>query len=409
MATASKPMRAAISMNELFKIANEKMEAIGRPSLKDENFKFTPIRGVKVEASSSKEGQFSENQASEYLPQEQALSCIYSGGEIKVDSSETMLKLEAWSESAAKAVSAEELYDLIYPSKVFERDYFAWAAINHSFSGFSLRIPKGSKVSMPFHLFLNLVGEDSTHRLRTRIHLEEDSELNLFAGAYSNEKVNLFHLQTFVLDKAAKLNFCDFQSLSDDSQYFLRQDFSLGEGARVSAHWATKSSGVGQIRVHIDNQGEGSCFQGRLSLSIAGQQYSDFWIENLHSSKHSTSSMEQWAVLDDKAKSVFNGLIRILPKMNQSDALHKSRSLVLSDRASSENMPKLIIETDDVKVSHGASISNLDLEQLYYLESRGIEKEEAKNLMISGFLRSSWDNLETQAWKDFLEREFYSS
>lgn len=409
MATASKPMRAAISMNELFKIANEKMEAIGRPSLKDENFKFTPIRGVKVEASSSKEGQFSENQASEYLPQEQALSCIYSGGEIKVDPSETMLKLEAWSEAVAKAVSAEELYDLIYPSKVFERDYFAWAAINHSFSGFSLRIPKGSKVSMPFHLFLNLVGEDSTHRLRTRIHLEEDSELNLFAGAYSNEKVNLFHLQTFVLDKAAKLNFCDFQSLSDDSQYFLRQDFSLGEGARVSAHWATKSSGVGQIRVHIDNQGEGSCFQGRRSLSIAGQQHSDFWIENLHSSKHSTSSMEQWAVLDDKAKSVFNGLIRILPKMNQSDALHKSRSLVLSDRASSENMPKLIIETDDVKVSHGASISNLDLEQLYYLESRGIEKEEAKNLMISGFLRSSWENLEMQAWKDFLEREFYSS
>ena len=409
MATASKPLRAAISMNELFKIANEKMEAIGRPSLKDENFKFTPIRGVKVEASSSKEGQFSENQASEYLPQEQALSCIYSGGEIKVDPSETMLKLEAWSEAVAKAVSAEELYDLIYPSKVFERDYFAWAAINHSFSGFSLRIPKGSKVSMPFHLFLNLVGEDSTHRLRTRIHLEEDSELNLFAGAYSNEKVNLFHLQTFVLDKAAKLNFCDFQSLSDDSQYFLRQDFSLGEGARVSAHWATKSSGVGQIRVHIDNQGEGSCFQGRRSLAIAGQQHSDFWIENLHSSKHSTSSMEQWAVLDDKAKSVFNGLIRILPKMNQSDALHKSRSLVLSDRASSENMPKLIIETDDVKVSHGASISNLDLEQLYYLESRGIEKEEAKNLMISGFLRSSWENLEMQAWKDFLEREFYSS
>lgn len=409
MATASKSMRAAISMNELFKIANEKIEAIGRPSLKDENFKFTPIRGVNVEASSSKEGQFSENQASEYLPQEQALSCIYSGGQIKVDPSESVLKLETWAESAAKAVSAEELYDLIYPSKAFEQDYFAWAAINHSFSGFSLRIPKGSKVSMPFHFFLNLVGEDSTHRLRTRIHLEEDSELNLFAGAYSNEKVNLFHLQTFVLDKAAKLNFCDFQSLSDDSQYFLRQDFSLGEGARVSAHWATKSSGVGQIRVHIDNQAEGSCFQGRRSLSIAGQQHSDFWIENLHSSRHSTSSMEQWAVLDDRAKSVFNGLIRILPKMNQSDALHQSRSLVLSDRASSENMPKLIIETDDVKVSHGASISNLDLEQLYYLESRGIEKEEAKNLMISGFLRSSWEKFEVKAWKDFLEREFYSS
>ena len=407
MASAFQKSIPSTPVDEIFKTACENLDRIGRPHLKDENFKFTPLQDVNVKRSSSQDAQFSENQAGEYLPQEEAQSLIYSGGQVQGEDGNG--QLETWPQFLARVNGAEAFNEAIYPSSVFEKDYFAWAALNDAFSGFYLRIPKDLKVELPLHFFLNLVGESSHHRLRTRIHLEEGASLSLFSGAYSTETTSLFHLQSFVLERGSTLDFCDFQSLSEDSRYFIRQEFLLGSEAKVSSHWATKSSGLGQIRVHVENRGPKSLFQGRRSLAISGRQHSDFWIENRHAAEESISSMQQWAVLDDKAKSVFNGLIRIQPRMHHSDALHKSRSLMLSDRASSENMPKLIIETDDVKVSHGASISNLDPEQLYYLESRGIQKEEAKTLMISGFLRSSWEEVESQPWKDFLDREFYSS
>ncbi|MFA6272739.1 MAG: SufD family Fe-S cluster assembly protein [Patescibacteria group bacterium] len=84
----------------------------------------------------------------------------------------------------------------------------------------------------------------------------------------------------------------------------------------------------------------------------------------------------------------YEGLIKIDPKAQKSNAYQKNNNLLLSDRAHVDTSPKLEILADDVRCTHGATVGRIDEEELFYLMSRGIPKKDAEKLVISGFLKS---------------------
>lgn len=368
------------------------------PNLKDEDYRFTPVANLDLlqECSLSEENLESP-------------SSIFGGYAI-----ESRAKLSVSNFEPHKAFQflawdqMETNLDSAFPPLAFKEDPFAWAALASDFSGFNLRVYEGQSLDLPIEHLLSLVAGQKVQRLRIHVHMERASKLR-WMGRWGNQASDfsgtVFALQSFYLEERAQLEYTEIQDFPENSKHFIRQSFVLKEGAQADLFWAAKGSSFGQHRVHTDCAGAGSRIFGRRALKALECQHSDFWIENLHSSPEAESRTDQWAVVDDKAHSIFNAMIRIPPKMSGSRSAQKSRTLLLSKRAQAENMPKLIIETDDVQVSHGASVSSVDEDQIYYMQSRGIPREEARLMLIEGFLDDALSDMKSEDWKEWFQNQ----
>jgi Fe-S cluster assembly protein SufD len=104
-----------------------------------------------------------------------------------------------------------------------------------------------------------------------------------------------------------------------------------------------------------------------------------------HTKPHGTSRQLHKAIVDGKARAVFNGKIFVRPGAQQTDAQQQSRNLLLSETAQVDTKPELEIFADDVKCAHGAAVGQLDPEELFYLQSRGLNEVTARNLLTYGF------------------------
>ncbi len=108
--------------------------------------------------------------------------------------------------------------------------------------------------------------------------------------------------------------------------------------------------------------------------------------------------------LDDRARTIFGGLIRVEPHAHFTDAYQKVRNLLLSDDAEANSMPGLEILADNVRCTHGATSGQIDEDELFYLRSRGIPVPVAQRLVVTGFLNEVIQRLDQSAIADHLNR-----
>lgn len=111
-------------------------------------------------------------------------------------------------------------------------------------------------------------------------------------------------------------------------------------------------------------------------------------IEICHEAPRATSRVDLKAVLAGEAQAKLNGVIRITSEGNLSDARLEERVLLLSDAATAQAIPNLEIEACDVKASHAATVSHINSDELFYLQTRSLTPAEAQRLIIQGFLSS---------------------
>ena len=117
-----------------------------------------------------------------------------------------------------------------------------------------------------------------------------------------------------------------------------------------------------------------------------GSQHQDYTAEVVHEAPHTRSAILARGVMGDRARSVFTGQSVIKKGAVGSDARQKEQTLMLSDQARADAIPSLQIDDNDVFAAHSASAGPVDPTMLYYLESRGLEPEEARRVVIRGFL-----------------------
>jgi Fe-S cluster assembly protein SufD len=111
----------------------------------------------------------------------------------------------------------------------------------------------------------------------------------------------------------------------------------------------------------------------------------DFRTIQDHDAPHTTSDLLFKGAVQDSARSVYTGLIRIRPHARGTAAFQTNRNLTLSEGAWAESVPNLEIETNDVRCSHASTVGPIDAEQRFYLESRGIPSSVAERLIVLGF------------------------
>ncbi|MFQ5729429.1 MAG: Fe-S cluster assembly protein SufD, partial [Waddliaceae bacterium] len=105
-------------------------------------------------------------------------------------------------------------------------------------------------------------------------------------------------------------------------------------------------------------------------------------------------------VLDDSSRSSFEGKIYVRPEAQKTEAYQYNHNLLLSDSANADCKPHLEIFADDVKASHGATVGQLDKEQLFFLKARGFSEKEARNLLIQGFFQEMIDLIKIPSLKE---------
>ena len=137
---------------------------------------------------------------------------------------------------------------------------------------------------------------------------------------------------------------------------------------------------------------------------VNGTQHIDNHTMIDHAKPHGTSHELYKGILDGKSHAVFNGKIIVRKDAQKTDSKQTNKNLVLSDDAVINTKPELQICADDVRCTHGATIGQLDAESLFYLQSRGIGKSEARNLLTYAFAQDMVDRIKVQSLRDSLER-----
>jgi len=135
----------------------------------------------------------------------------------------------------------------------------------------------------------------------------------------------------------------------------------------------------------IDLDGEGST--GKMSgfYFTDGEQHLDHDTQQNHNAPHTTSDLLFKGALKEKSRSVWQGMIYVAPGAQKTDGYQANRNLVLSKSARADSIPGLEILADDVRCTHGATVGQMEEEDIFYLMSRGLPRREAEKLVVDGF------------------------
>ncbi|HXM18600.1 MAG TPA: Fe-S cluster assembly protein SufD [Candidatus Tumulicola sp.] len=227
---------------------------------------------------------------------------------------------------------------------------------------------------------------------RTLIILGKNARLTLteqFAKGYDFTA----GLTTLVLGDGAHLTYAHVQECEHSAVVFSHQHARIGRDAKL----VTLNFGLGgrlaKSDVEVELLGRGA-HSDMLGLIFAeGSQQFDYHTLQGHRSPDTRSDLLFKAALDDESHSVYTGVIIIEKGAQRSDAYQANRNLLLGANARADTEPKLEIEADDVRCTHGATVGPIDEEQLFYLQSRGLDEDSASRLVVDGFFQDVLDRV----------------
>jgi Fe-S cluster assembly protein SufD len=168
---------------------------------------------------------------------------------------------------------------------------------------------------------------------------------------------------------------------------------TLGAHAHFNSFGMMSGAGVSRYQATIAFAGEGSKVETNGVNLLNGKQHADTTLFLDHAVPHCDSREIFRAVVDDRARSVFQGRIIVRPHAQKTDAKMMTRALLLSDEAEADNKPELEIFADDVTCGHGATTGALDESLLFYLRARGLSEKEAQALLIQAFVGEAIESI----------------
>jgi Fe-S cluster assembly protein SufD len=183
----------------------------------------------------------------------------------------------------------------------------------------------------------------------------------------------------------AHLNFVELQSWGENVINFTQENIYVERDGSVDWIFGALGSKLTKNFSNLNLVGQGST--GKMSgfYFTDNEQHLDHDTQQNHLAPNTTSDLLFKGALLDKSRSVWQGMIYVAPDATKTDGYQANRNLVLSRQARADSIPGLEILTDDVRCTHGATVGKIDQEQVFYLESRGMTREQAERLIVEGF------------------------
>ena len=282
---------------------------------------------------------------------------------------------------AAKSTVVDELVASMSPHDVFDE---LNAAFNRTVA---ISVPAGKVLREPIVVTHHIEGDGVALYPRLLIHGGADSEFTVVERFESSDDTYALVVPRLVVHvaQAARVSYLGINLLGPRVWQLAHQQ-ATGERDSTTL-LSTVALGGDYARVRTDARVVG---QGASTKQIAlyyadGTQMHDFRTLQDHIAPRTNSDLLFKGAVQDNAKSVYTGLIRIREEAKGSVAFQTNRNLTLSAGAWAESVPNLDIKTNDVKCSHASSVGPIDEDQRFYLESRGISPAVAERLVVLGF------------------------
>lgn len=268
----------------------------------------------------------------------------------------------------------------------------AWLGRSAWAQGAVLHVPAGVRLERPVVLRW-AVGAPRTLVARTLIVLEDGAEASVVeeivaSGGVEPGRQALLSLTTEVrLGAHARLALASLQESGPDQVVFQQRLARIGEGADL--RWALAQLGGRLVRSRVDNvlAGDRSTVEQVEIVFGAGEQLHDLTSYTRHVGRDTTGQLLSKGVLLDRARAYMKGLITIEKSAVGTDSFLGEFGMNLSKTARSVAIPSLEIDQPDCRrAAHSSSVGPIDESQLFYLESRGIDPDEARKFIVLGFL-----------------------
>ena len=375
--------------------ALERFEQLGFPTVHDEEWKYTNLASLAKQSfvPATRPEKFLLDTAQFVYPETATAHLVVVNG---------FLSEELSVRTGLEGVVAIDLLSAVADARYNKtaRSYLArnagyhdkgLAALNTAFvqSGLFLLIPKGIKVETPIQVtFLTDATEPNTASFpRLLIVAEENSSSTVIENFVSTGDQQYFTnaIGEIVVKDGARLEHYRMQRESREAFHVSLTSAELGR----SSSYDTTSINMGarlarhDISVVMDHEGA-ECWVDGLYL-VGANQHSDTHSVIDHQQPHCNSRQLYKGILDDNGRAVFNGKVFVREGAQKTDAMQTNKNLLLSPQARVDTKPQLEIYADDVKCAHGAAVGQIDQEELFYLQARGINPELGRSLLTYGF------------------------
>jgi Fe-S cluster assembly protein SufD len=184
----------------------------------------------------------------------------------------------------------------------------------------------------------------------------------------------------------AHVNFNKVQSEAPEAFHYSLLRTHQCADSHLSLFDFSRGALLSRNEVYVDLAGEGAHVQLNGLYAVRDKQHVDHHTVVDHLVPRCVSRQIYKGILDDSAHAVFNGRVIVRPHAIKTDGFQMNQNLLLSRSAKVDTKPQLEIQNDDVKCTHGATIGQIDEDQQFYLMSRGIEKDEATDMLTRGFV-----------------------
>lgn len=393
--------------------ARARFDSLGLPGPKDEEFRFIRLRGLTrtdfVPAEQIDAKVSSEMVADYQVPEAEGRRLVFVNGRYASELSDTS--------ALADGVRAGSLADEAIPAEVTDKlgqiagyyadDYFA----NLNAAGFSdgayVVVPKDTVADGAIHLLY--ISTESAEAWaahpRNLIVVGQGSKATLvedYVGPHGSTYFNNVVNEIAVADSAT-LNHTKVQRDGQAAYHIGRTAIDLQRAATYNSQSISLGAKLSRYDVYANGDAENiDCTLDGLAV-LSDRQVSDTHTVMDHRKPHSGSHQLHKMVLDDASHAVFNGKIFVQPKAQIIDAYQLNRTLLLSEKAKVNTKPQLEIFADDVKCTHGATIGQLEEDQLFYLRSRGLDEDVARDMLVYAFAAEIIETIPVASVKNALE------
>ncbi|TMP96664.1 MAG: Fe-S cluster assembly protein SufD [Verrucomicrobia bacterium] len=274
-------------------------------------------------------------------------------------------------------------------------------------SGTFLYVPRGVEIELPIEIFHWLHGENAAvfpHLLLVTDELAKVTVIESFRSVDREVSGFACGVNDLIAGPGARVTYVCAQDWGSNVVALQMNSTIVDHDASamsLNLHLGGKYSRFESLSRLIGEGGRSDL----LAVSVAsGTQEFDARTLQDHVSPHTASDLLYKNALDDRARSIFGGLIRVEPHAHFTDAYQKVRNLLLSDDSEANSMPGLEILADNVRCTHGATSGQIDKDELFYLRTRGISVSVAQRLIVTGFLNEVIERLDQPAIADQLRQ-----
>ena len=264
-----------------------------------------------------------------------------------------------------------------------------FAALNTAFlnEGALIMVPKDILVEAPIHLLFITTQKETSNHPRCLLVAEPGSNVTVIED-YVTLQEDTYITNTvaeFVIADSAHVNHIRIQRDSKKAFHMANCSVSLARASRYQSVSVAFGARISRYNLNVLLKGEGAeCTADGLAL-ISNRQLADTHACIDHIKPHCISHQLHKCIIDDSAHAVFNGKIIVRQDAQLTSSNQSNRNLLLTPKAIIDTKPQLEIFADDVKCSHGATIGQLDNEEIFYLKSRGLSDITARNLLTYAF------------------------